>query len=531
MSAYVILPNQIAKNRARRTLRRTGDSISTSSRRVIRWLLLAGALICFIPAAKTDAASIDKAELANITIKVQSLSPPRILIEGELSLPTQTWSFTKSYGGLLALGERIDGLALKDKNNAQVEVRRLAPGEYRSEAPATRFSYEVKLDPPARSEDAAQVSWLSGDRGLLLPGDLLPSLAVQSSQSDQAVLMTFELPPQWAVASVEKRISDRQFNMAVSDSAVVFIGKDLHQRVDQIKGLELTLVTSGQWALSTAELADLAKSIVEIHANAIGSIPAERALLILSPFPRPESAQRWSAETRGRTVVLLSGQQPAKTAALVQLSLPLTHELFHLWVPNGLALDGDYDWFYEGFTIYQAMRASQRLNILTFQDCLNAVARAFDTYSLAPARDQLSLIEASQRRWTTSPALVYQKGMLVAFLYDLTLRSQTSGKRSMDDVYREIFRRHRTGLPRAQGNDAVIAALSQMPGMQDFAATYIRTPAAITLSMWLTRFGLRVETFGIRTRITVSDSLNREQRDLLRRLGYNSETRRTRDHH
>lgn len=530
MCAYAILPNRIAKNRARRTLGSKDESVSTLSSRAIKWLLLAGALICFTPAAKTDATSINKAELANITIKVQSLNPPRLLIEGELSVPTQTWSFTKSYGGLLALGERIDGLALKD-NNAKVEVRRLAPGEYRSEAPATRFSYEVELDSPIRSEDAAHISWLSADRGLLLPGDLLPSLTSQSSQSGAAVLMTFELPPQWAVASIEKRISDRQFNMAMSDSAVFFIGKDLQQRVDQIKGLELTLVTSGQWALSPVQLADLAKSIVEIHANAIGGMPSERALLILSPFPRPESGQRWSAETRGRTVVLLSGQQPAKTAALVQLSLPLTHELFHLWVPNGLALDGDYDWFYEGFTIYQAMRASQRLNILTFQDFLNAVARAFDTYLLALARDQLSLIEASQRRWTTNPALIYQRGMLVAFLYDLTLRSQTNGKRSLDDVYREIFRRYRTGLPRAQGNDAVIAALSQMPGMQDFAATHIRTPSAITLSMWLTRFGLRVETFGMRTRITVSDSLNREQRDLLRRLGYNSETRRTRDHH
>src|SRR6185503_4129540 len=102
MSADAILPNQIAKKRS-----------------VILWLLLAGALICFTP---LDAASI-KTEHANITIRIQSLNPPRLLIEGELNVPTQTWSFTKSYGGLLALGERIDGLALRDNNNAKVEVR------------------------------------------------------------------------------------------------------------------------------------------------------------------------------------------------------------------------------------------------------------------------------------------------------------------------------------------------------------------------------------------------------------------------
>jgi len=532
MCTYAILPNQPVKNRGRRTLGRRHESLKTSSHRVISRLLFVAAFTFLFPGSfvKTNAASIGKSDLANIRIKVQSLSPPRLLIEGELAVPSRAWSFSKTHGGVLALGERIDGLALRDSRDAKVEVRRLAPGEYSSEAPATRFSYEVRLDPLVRSDDAAHVSWLTGDRGLLMPADLLPALPSQTLQPGQTVMLTFELPPLWVVSSVEKRVSDSQFNMAASDAAVFFIGKDLQQRVDQIKGMKLTLVTSGQWALSPEELLTLAKSIVEAHAGAVGGMPGEQALLILSPFPRAEGAHRWSAETRGRTVVLLSGQQPAKTAALVQLSLPLTHEVFHLWVPNGLALDGDYDWFYEGFTIYQAMRTSQRLDILTFQDFLNAVARAFDTYSMTAARDQLSLIEASQRRWTTNPTLIYQKGMLVAFLYDLTLRIQTNGKRSLEDVYREIFRRHRAGLPRAQGNDAVIEAMSNMPGMQDFAAKHIRTAAPVPLSTWLERFGLRVENVGMRTRISVNDSLNREQRDLLRRLGYNSETRRSKHH-
>src|SRR6185436_19152632 len=135
----------------------------------------------------------------------------------------------------------------------------------------------------------------------------------------------------------------------------------------------------------------------------------------------------------------------------------------------GLALEGDYDWFYEGFTIYQAMIAGQRLNNLSFQDFLTSVARAFDVYAAVPDRDQFSLIEASQRRWTTNASLVYQKAMLVALLYDLTLRSKSGGKRSLDDVYKEIFRRYRTGLKPGKGNDAVISAMTSFPGMEDFA--------------------------------------------------------------
>ena len=184
--------------------------------------------------------------------------------------------------------------------------------------------------------------------------------------------------------------------------------------------------------------------------------------------------------------------------------MPLTHELFHLWVPNGLALDGNYDWFYEGFTVYEAMRAAQELNILTFQDFLNSIARAFDNYAMVAERDKLSLMEASERRWTTNSSLIYQKAMVVAFLYDLTLRSQTGSKRSLDDVYREIFRRHRAGSQRTPGNDAVISVLNELPGMHDFAPTYIQKASSLELATLLERFGLHVERMGMRTRITVN---------------------------
>jgi predicted metalloprotease with PDZ domain len=135
------------------------------------------------------------------------------------------------------------------------------------------------------------------------------------------------------------------------------------------------------------------------------------------------------------------GKLTSKTAALSQLSVPLTHELFHLWVPNALALTGDYDWFYEGFTVYQAARTAVRLGLLTFPEFLNAIGRAYDAYAVAADHDRWSLVEASKRRWTAGAPSVYSKSMVVAFLYDLTLRSQSHGKHSLDDGYRKMFQK------------------------------------------------------------------------------------------
>ena len=90
---------------------------------------------------------------------------------------------------------------------------------------------------------------------------------------------------------------------------------------------------------------------------------------MLLPLPQAGAAGNlWSAETRGSTVVLVSGRLPSRLAARAQLDGALTHELFHLWVPNGLALEGEYDWFYEGFTNYVALRAGMRRGQLTFHD-------------------------------------------------------------------------------------------------------------------------------------------------------------------
>jgi hypothetical protein len=61
--------------------------------------------------------------------------------------------------------------------------------------------------------------------------------------------------------------------------------------------------------------------------------------------------------------------------------------------------------------------------------------------------------------------------------------------------------------------------------MQDFGSSFISNPIAINLPELLAPFGLRVETFGLRTRISISQSLSRQQRDLLHDLGYNDYVR------
>lgn len=458
---------------------------------------------------------------ASITL---SVAPARVKVEGTRADGTQVWSFRNTYASVIGIGERIENLALFDTQGTNVPVRKLAPGEWKADRAATRFSYEVKLDVPLIATDAAYVSWLAGDYGFLMLGDLLP-LSTSGDGRATTARLSLTLPPGWSAGSTAAKGTGERYEINDTESAIFFVGQKLRERRASLGSTDFTFMTTGEWAFSDEEATRMAQSILKEHAETFGGTAKGRAMLVLAPFPRPMGAERWSAETRGNTVVLLSGRSPSKTAALARLSVPLTHELFHLWVPNGIALDGEYSWFYEGFTMYQAMRAAGRLNLLEFQDFLNAIGRAFDAYQSAGDRNKFSLLDSSRRRWTGSPALIYNKGMLVAFLYDLTLRQNSGGKRSLDDVYHELFRRHRQAQARVDGNTAVLSALNEPADMREFTRRYVEDASAIDLRTMIAPFGLRVGNGGVRTQVFVADSLKREQRDLLRKFGYNAESR------
>ena len=455
-----------------------------------------------------------KAQSVNARISIVSLSPPRVMIEAEQANGTKAWSFRNAYAGINGLGERVENLSLFDEQGKEVGARKLAPGEYAAERAARKVRYELKLDPPHGTNETAHVSWLTTARGILMPGDLLPLPLARAR-------LSFVLPEQWKVATLETRNGGGQYEIESAESSIFFIGADLRVAQNRVRGMDVMFAMAGEWAFADQDVVTVIRDVLEQHMRAAGGVPHGRALVLLAPFPQASDATRWSAETRGGTVVFLSGRATSKAAGLARLSIPLAHELFHLWVPNALALTGDYDWFYEGFTVYQATRASVGLGYLTFQDYLDSLARAYDIYLAERERDDLSLLDASARRWGGSGAVVYQKGMIVAALYDLSVRQQSRGKRSLDDVYRLLFQARRTGGGGREGNATVIAALNSVSGGDEFSKRYIERAHRLDLTTAFDAFGLRLERVGARTRITVRDSLSRTQRDLLRQMGYN----------
>ena len=372
----------------------------------------------------------------------------------------------------------------------------------------------MRLAEPADPGDAAHVSGLNSQYGYFMLADLLPMLPASG------IRVAFQVPEHWSVASSSVKETGGWYQVSDPANAVFFVGRDLRETRQRISATEFTFVSAGEWPFSGADVGKIAAKIINDHSKHAGFNLERQAVLMLAPFPGSFGAERWSAETRGSSVVLLLGRNASRDALLGQLSVVLSHELLHLWVPNALSLDGDYDWFFEGFTLYQALRAAVRLGFVGFQEYLNTLARVYDSYLATVERDRFSLVEASVRRWTTAPSLVYDKGMLVAFLYDLRLRKASHSRRSLDDVYHELFRRFPRGAGRADGNASIISVLIKQDGDEQFGKQYIQNPGSINLESILPAFGMRLNTSGGRHQLLIDDAISKEQRDLLGSLGY-----------
>lgn len=454
------------------------------------------------------------AQAIEARITVLSHSPARVKVEGSSAQPMNDWSFLNVYANVVGLGDRIGNLELWDSDGIEVDVRRLAAGEFRASTEAKRFRYEINLGEP-RTSQMVHASWLNQRGGILMLADLLPTT------KDSPVLLSFNLPPGWKLASSITPGHDSTFTVNEPEKAVFKVGSSVKETKRRSRSNELSFVTSDNWPFSHSDALKVTERLVREYSSMTGAPLPRPPMIMLAPLPGSVGPDQWKAETRGDNVLILLGQRGRGKAVLTRLSLILAHELLHLWVPNGLKLEGDYDWFFEGFTVYQALRTALRMDLIRFSDYLDTIARVYDAYLSVPSRDKLSLIEASQRRWTASPSLVYHKGMLVGLLCDLSLRLNSTNRRSIDDIYVELFQ-----MPDARGrsdaNAVILSILAGRAEIKDVVERFILRPGSIDLEVLLSPFGLTVKTDGYRSIVEVAPNLTPEQRNLMRVLGYKS---------
>jgi hypothetical protein len=436
---------------------------------------------------------------AQTRVKVTVPSYDQVRIQAHLFSPSRLWSFRNAHAGVLGIAERIDRFRANG-----TYVRMIAMGEFRSPGDATEIDYIVHMRKPTAA-DGAHVTWLTEDHGFLMFADLLP-------QGLEAIAVEFELPKGWTIQSAIAPDEDGVYQVSEPDDAIFFVGRSIRKSSKK----ELDSFVTGTWPFKDSVAEKAASRVMEKYVELTAFRLPSRPAVMIAPLPVSTGSTQWRAETRGSTVLVLMDPQAPLKNWKGQLEIIFSHEVLHLWVPNALRLHGDYGWFFEGFTLYTALLTALDLKAIDFQEYLDTLARVYDSYISYP--NVLSLIEASERRWTHPWPVVYDKGMLVAFLYDLLLRKESGGKTTLASQYRELF--NPGPADRGDGNEVIIKLLSSTPGAAELATSYISGKKDLELDRYLASYGLILDTSGKSSRLVITNKLDENQKRLLKSLGY-----------
>ena len=188
-----------------------------------------------------------------------------------------------------------------------------------------------------------------------------------------------------------------------------------------------------------------------------------------------------------------------------------SHEYFHLWnvtrmkprafIPYGLQAEKHTGllWVFEGITSYYDDLALVRAGLITPESYLELLGQTITRVLRGKGRFRQSVEESSFDAWTkfykqdaNSPNHIvsyYAKGSLVACALDLTLRRQTNGACSLDDVMRECWRRYAVeGMPE-RGLESVAREVSGVD-LDEFFERYVRGTADLPLEQLLHDCGI-----------------------------------------
>ena len=444
-------------------------------------------------------------------IEVRAGDPTSVYVSGMFARPdkSRNLSFVRSVAGFASLGERVRNLKLADAAGRNIDHQSAVSGEYVSGALFTSWSYTVDVSPRKEAAAAAHISWVSSGHGLLMFSDLLPLVADGRNVSGKVVIV---LPQGW------QQLQNRLDGIVTSDdifSEVASIGKDVRYRMVHNGGTAISICFAGDWLFTGDEAVSFAR---DIYARAIGNFgaPAAKEVHInIFKFPQNVPHGQWQAETRGRSVTIVSSDMAFKTQSLQRLHEQLRHEIFHLWIPNAVDLSGKYDWFYEGFALYSSLKTAVAMNQIRFDDFLDTLSRAFSIDTRQTNR--ISLIDTSNSRWNGNDTYLYARGMFVAFLCDVAMLNASKSKLSVNDLLREVYTKHKFPAPRTEGTAAILSIMRSRPELLPLIDKYVSGGNKFEVAADVDPAGLEMSKG-----LHVKDKLGGKQKDLLDALGYNN---------
>jgi len=166
----------------------------------------------------------------------------------------------------------------------------------------------------------------------------------------------------------------------------------------------------------------------------------------------------------------------------------LSHEYFHLWNVKRIRpveLDSfNYDaenythqlWVVEGVTSYYDDHILLRSGVFNSEEYLKAIAKMLTGVTNTPGDDVQSLTDASYDAWlkyyrrnansSNNQVSYYNKGAMVIQALNLIIMNETKGKRSFDDVMRQLWKDYKADPDKGYTEEHVLEVVESAAGIK-----------------------------------------------------------------
>ena len=254
------------------------------------------------------------------------------------------------------------------------------------------------------------------------------------------------------------------------------------------KPIELVIWGDGNYD-GEGMLKDLAA--ISKTTNALfGSTPYTRYLYIV----HATDGARGATEHLNSTVIQTERWSFQPRSEYLKFARTAAHEFFHTWnvkayrpaemVPYDYQKENHTNllWIAEGHTSYFENLIALRAGVQNEKQYLGDVSSTLAAYLRTPGRFEQSANESSFDEWiqpdgdrnSNASVSIYPKGEMIGLAMDLMLRKESGGKKSLADVHRGLWQKHKV----AQGGFSeadVLALLQQVSGRswQDFWNRYV----------------------------------------------------------
>ncbi|HEV7238129.1 MAG TPA: PDZ domain-containing protein [Thermoanaerobaculia bacterium] len=308
-------------------------------------------------------------------------------------------------------------------------------------------------------------------------------------------LLTIAAPSDWMIETQLPREDStfraRDYDHLIDSTTIAAATLTRHSFSES--GARFHLVFRGDEGIDTEAYVGPLRAIAKTQARLFGGFPFSEYRFLYHVRDRWHGVEHEdSCSIVVRRSAILGGQLGDEGFDHV-LSIS-SHELFHAWNVKRMLpaafLPYDYWqeaptrllWAMEGLTSYYGDLSLVRSGLWSVERYLTHLAKEIETLEGLPAREHLSLAQASFDGWLSDPAQMhdhpnaffsfYNKGEIVAALLDLTIRRATNGMKSLDDVLRLLWEEY--GLAgRGMEEDAVERTVARVVDVGDFFARHV----------------------------------------------------------